>query len=936
MARDKRKRSAVSRWAPILFWGFIFLLGVEAYAQVSVAVISAEQTARPGDFVTHFFEISNQSPVDETYTLELELPDGLMSLGPLSSTLFVVAGSSETFFATVLVTSDATAGSNEVRLRVIANADPSNQALAVALVNVEPFSSVEVIAPAPLQVVPGMEVVLVFQVANRGNVADSYSLDAGSSRGLPIQLSESRLALLAGESQSVTLTFSIPSTEIAGPETVSLAVDSSMFPNTEAIGAVELVILPPPPEIVGGTLFLEIPLIIELSLLELLSQTDRLVPVEVRGSGVVNTNFDFSFNFGLQDLLTFSSPNADLFINIGLVELGFGKFADILSASVGGPIANFTSITEPEISTTTFEVTPPIEPVLLISNLSLATQSSGKKIFGTETQLAFPFFENLELSIQYSQFNKGFPIARDDVREFISSITYMDDAYASQFLLRYTEENLLNDPTIANFATFMTSLSARADLGVNLPSGLFQFDITRNTGVGPLAITPIDDFSTFMRFQMSLEILESFSASGFFDRLRSIDKVAGSNFETIRGGTDLDLDLGNLSSSFSFTQSVSHDLIANLLIDEFRDIQFEINAIDDFGQFRLLVARRVSTTQIEFLDFRTSFTSEIADFKLSTAFGFSLPENSDPIFSLSFTIERALTFTTGILTKGRLEGFIFVDSNANGVRDEGEAGVSNLIVSVDGVQVLSNGVGSGFYKFPPLPPGEYELDIENLPARFVPGLDLPATVKLTTGVTTTLNIPLIEIGTIEGTVFNDRNRNGVREADEAGIASALILLQGPNGKLFEEISDAFGFYIFPDLLEGNYRLILDTSTLPERFDATTPADLSLVLERGGFARVDFGVAERPQVILFSPTADFMFLPVNPSIQTSVMFDASSSFDIDGTIVAYEWDFNEDGVIDAIGQKVEHRFMSTGNFNVRLTVRDNDGLTGSRMREVVVE
>ena len=914
----------------------MLLFGVIVQAQVTLRTISSEQTARPGDFVTHFFEIGNTSAIDETYTIQIELPDGLMSLSPLNFSLNVSAGSVETFFLTVLVTADAIAGVNQIDLTITANSDPMINATATAIIRVEPFASVEVLPPPPLQVVPGMDVQLNFRITNRGNVADLYSLDVGSSRGLLISISESRLMLLAGESQIVTLTLSIPTTEIAGPETVSLSVNSSIFPDTSAIAAVELVILPPPPEIVGGTLALEIPFTLELSLFELLSQMDRLVPLEIRASGIVNTDLDFGFRFGLQDLLTFSGPSADLFLNAGIVNMSIGKFSDILSASVGGPIAQFTSIMEPEVSTTTLEVSPPIEPVILNTSLSIATQSSGTKIFGTESELAFPIFENLELSIQFSQFNPGFPIARDDVREFISALSYIGEAYGSQLLLRYTEENLLNDLTIADFATFMTSLSARADLGLNLPNGLFQFDFTQNRGVGPLAIIPIDDFSTLFRFQMSQDILNSFSASGFFERLHIVDRVAGSNFETIRGGTELNLDLGVLSSTFNFSQSVSHDLIANLLIDEFRDISFEMNAIDDFGIFRLLLTRRVSSIQNDFLDFRISLSSEISDFKLSSAFGFSLQEGGDPGFSLSFSIERALTFTTGILTKGRLEGFIFVDSNGNGRRDMGEVGVSNLIVSVDGVQVLSNGRGSGFYKFPPLPPGQYQLDIDNLPARFVPAVELPAAVGLSTGMTTSLDIPLIEIGTIEGTVFNDINRNGIREADEAGLGGVIILLQASDGEIIEEISDGFGFYIFPDLLEGEYRLILDPSTLPDRFDSTTPSDVRLTLERGGFARVEFGVAERPRVILFSPTADFTFTPVNPGIQESVTFDASDSFDIDGNIVAYEWDFNDDGVVDAMGEKVNQIFTSSGSFNVRLTVRDNDGLTGSRVKEVRVE
>lgn len=55
------------------------------------------------------------------------------------------------------------------------------------------------------------------------------------------------------------------------------------------------------------------------------------------------------------------------------------------------------------------------------------------------------------------------------------------------------------------------------------------------------------------------------------------------------------------------------------------------------------------------------------------------------------------------------------------------------------------------------------------------------------------------------------------------------------------------------------------------------------------------------------------------------FDGSGSYDLDGTIVSYFWDFG-DGTT-ATGAVVSHSYATVGTYTVVLTVTDNDGLTG---------
>jgi PKD repeat protein len=57
---------------------------------------------------------------------------------------------------------------------------------------------------------------------------------------------------------------------------------------------------------------------------------------------------------------------------------------------------------------------------------------------------------------------------------------------------------------------------------------------------------------------------------------------------------------------------------------------------------------------------------------------------------------------------------------------------------------------------------------------------------------------------------------------------------------------------------------------------------------------------------------------------TVLFDAGTSTDSDGSIVTYSWDFDSDGVEDAEGMTVEHTFTEAGEYHVTLTVTDDSG------------
>ncbi len=65
-------------------------------------------------------------------------------------------------------------------------------------------------------------------------------------------------------------------------------------------------------------------------------------------------------------------------------------------------------------------------------------------------------------------------------------------------------------------------------------------------------------------------------------------------------------------------------------------------------------------------------------------------------------------------------------------------------------------------------------------------------------------------------------------------------------------------------------------------------------------------------------------PYNGLTFQSIIFDGYNSYDPDGTIVSYSWDFGDGKT--ASGVKPTHSFTAAGVFTINLTVTDNDGLT----------
>lgn len=75
-----------------------------------------------------------------------------------------------------------------------------------------------------------------------------------------------------------------------------------------------------------------------------------------------------------------------------------------------------------------------------------------------------------------------------------------------------------------------------------------------------------------------------------------------------------------------------------------------------------------------------------------------------------------------------------------------------------------------------------------------------------------------------------------------------------------------------------------------------------------------------------PTALFTYSPTYPIANDSVTFNASTSYDPDGSIASYSWDFGDGNVTTVTTAIIEHTYLMYDNYTVALTITDGSGLT----------
>jgi hypothetical protein len=174
----------------------------------------------------------------------------------------------------------------------------------------------------------------------------------------------------------------------------------------------------------------------------------------------------------------------------------------------------------------------------------------------------------------------------------------------------------------------------------------------------------------------------------------------------------------------------------------------------------------------------------------------------------------------GNTQKAMLAGSVFNDSNGNGIKDAGEAGVGNVRIFLDADKdgiwdstersLLTD--ASGKYTFKDLAAGTYRVR-QVLPAswrRTAPSagyfdLTLAAGASMTSG----KDFADTQKVLISGSVFGDANRDKLKSTGEAGLSGWKVFIDADKDGVLDAgerfaTTDASGYWSLKDLVAGTF------------------------------------------------------------------------------------------------------------------------------------
>ncbi len=124
-------------------------------------------------------------------------------------------------------------------------------------------------------------------------------------------------------------------------------------------------------------------------------------------------------------------------------------------------------------------------------------------------------------------------------------------------------------------------------------------------------------------------------------------------------------------------------------------------------------------------------------------------------------------------------------------------------------------------------------------------------------------------------------------------------------------------------------LTTEKGTHTYKYPGTYLVKLTVIDNKGAFdsQQVAITVKNAP------PVGNFSISTNAPTVGAAVKFDASESYDPNGKVVSYHWDFGDGTTGD--GVKVTHSYAEKGYYVIKLTVTDDSGATAVVRHAVTV-
>ncbi len=211
---------------------------------------------------------------------------------------------------------------------------------------------------------------------------------------------------------------------------------------------------------------------------------------------------------------------------------------------------------------------------------------------------------------------------------------------------------------------------------------------------------------------------------------------------------------------------------------------------------------------------------------------------------LVFDTPGFLVSVFGGRRSGAFSGVAYRDTNFNGVRDPGEPVIPNLTIQLgrDGTAVTDS---EGRFTVR-APVGKYAIEF---PSGLEAGLDVLGEREVSIELNQTLNrdLAFAPVSSLEVSLFDDVNNNGLRDPNESGIPYAGIKVVGPVTKAVRV--DSNGNAVVSGLVDGVYAVVPDPTQLPADYRATTQPIAVTVKTPATPAAIVIGAALPPRTIV---------------------------------------------------------------------------------------
>jgi len=183
-----------------------------------------------------------------------------------------------------------------------------------------------------------------------------------------------------------------------------------------------------------------------------------------------------------------------------------------------------------------------------------------------------------------------------------------------------------------------------------------------------------------------------------------------------------------------------------------------------------------------------------------------------------------------------ISGIVFDDENGNGVKDNDEHGIMGWRIYLSGTETLSATTDSnGIYKFTNIGLGTYTVSEENPIGWIQTKPSSPNVYQVTIGINgmevSGNDFGNFKLGTISGFVYEDKNRNHIKDTDEVGLENWFVKLKGIVNDTI--LTDQNGYYSFNHLPIGTYSISEDVKADWIQTYPTNKNDYSISINKSG-------------------------------------------------------------------------------------------------------